>query len=208
MTQSWHFNFFDACQLLAASDEPSNTAIVLAIGTALISILGGGVIAALVGHYTALHRSDREYRLKKLEELYSAVHRLGTSQFGAYSQLVLYSNSPPTVETRVRLAEANKESNDKMGERFTSIIAVTSILFPELEGAFAAWRETYQTITAPVLLLIKASDRTEQTKAIQCVSTSYQEHFRMNDEFKKALLRVAKRIRTDGLFRWLRGFGD
>jgi hypothetical protein len=84
--------------LLFAAD--TQEIIVPALIAALVSILFGSVAAAIVSHLLTISRADKEYKLKKLEELFIAVQFWCNHLKKVYFNLGEGCSSQPNVERR------------------------------------------------------------------------------------------------------------
>jgi hypothetical protein len=115
------------------------TGIVVQLIVSILTILGSGVVSAVVAQKLATSRAEREFRLKKLEELYSAVHRycnhLTTANFMWLRVMSGELNYNEGLELLLKQAQS---VNDRSHETAVMLI---NIYFPELRQSFQALLE-------------------------------------------------------------------
>jgi hypothetical protein len=111
----------------------------------VLTIVCSGVISAVVVHKLATSRAEREFRRKKLEELYSAVHRYCNHLTTANLMwLRVMSGELNYNEGLELLLKQTGHLNDRSHETAVMLI---NIYFPELRQSFQALLERRDRIT-------------------------------------------------------------
>jgi hypothetical protein len=104
---------------------PTEIQIIISIATILCS----GVVSAVVTHKLSTGRAEREFRRKKLEELFFAVHTYCTKLF---SRNIVW---PQVMRGKISYDDANGliiQNHDKQDKSHDVMEMLVNIYFPEL----------------------------------------------------------------------------
>jgi hypothetical protein len=109
--------------------------ILVQIGIAAATILGSGVVSAMVNHRFTARRAEIEFRRKKMEELFLAFH-------GYCSQIATLNVVwPKVMNGELSYNEAldlNSNHSERGRDHFENVEMLVSLYFPDLSGP---WRE-------------------------------------------------------------------
>lgn len=164
---------------------------------ALLTILGSGVVTAIVTHRLATSRQEREFKRKKLEELYLALHGFCTL-FGTWS--IVW---PQVMEGEMEYNQAldiqlqNKTGKDaRYLETATMLI---NIYFPSLRNRLAALlkcRDEANAVLRVFKSLYKESGPTAETAAfVGPFSKAMLSFDAAHQDLNESLFKLAEAIR-------------
>lgn len=156
-----------------------------------------------ITHLLTMQRSDREYRLKKLEEIHTGL------QSHAATLILMFANYAEYAKLRYnndQVHEANMVTNEQSEGKALAIESAVRIFFPELITAhdnFAAKRIELGDVISKLQKMGDSPDRRTYlnplTQAAKAVDNS-------SKEFEQAMYRVADTLRTDNFVMWLLRF--
>ena len=99
----------------------------------IVSIATSGVVSAIVTHYLATGRAEREFRRKKLEELFMAIHTFCTKLFSANIIWPRVMHGEITFDEGTAFVINNLGDRDKSADIAAMLV---NIYFPELRPGF------------------------------------------------------------------------
>lgn len=170
-----------------------NTQIIIA----LLTILGSGVVTAVVTHRLATSRQEREFKRKKLEELYLALQGFCTI-FGAWS--ILW---PAVMKGEMEFNQAlDIQLESKAGKDARYLETATmliNIYFPSLRDGLAALlkrRDEANLVFGNFKSLYKESGPTAETAAFMGPFSKAMLNFdAAHQDLNELLFRLAEAIR-------------
>jgi hypothetical protein len=139
------------------------------------TILFSGVVAAVVAHKLSSDRAEREFKRKKLEELYIAVHHYCTKLFTANIIWPEVMRGKINYDEALDLSIKNHSENDKSHE--TTMMMIINIYFPEL--------------LPPIEAILRQRDQINRVKSD--FKQAYQRH-EVCDSFAQPFLQELKAI--------------
>jgi len=110
----------------------SDASILVPVISAVITVSLGGVLASFVAHYTALARADREYKLRKLEEVFLLVESIFDARHSEFLTFAVGEVEENKVETR-----SAKLGEEKEVELQSKVCMLVAIYFSCLRPAIA-----------------------------------------------------------------------
>jgi hypothetical protein len=170
----------------------------------LLTIAFSGLVSAYIAHRLAATRGDREFRLKRLEELFLASDKF----FMHYVvQIMPYM---PVMQGRLPFAKAKElidKHSDKQGsEQLRTMEMLVKIYFPRLRDAYdklVHHRDFIGTrFLSPFLTRVHKGDTCPDL--FEGFSTAIQEIRKANEELAEAIWQEAERTRGNRIRRTLR----
>ena len=162
----------------------------------ILTMLLGGVAAALLGHVFTQARGDREHMLKKLEELCLSLdaHSNSVTQWLVGTASNDYAKSAPP-------------SPGKDAENYSVLTMLTHLYFPQLVPALEAIDAVKNEGMEQCLAMARlgANDRSREQprrKLIELAQRFNALHF----EFRRKLIALARNIRQGSLLSWVKDF--
>jgi hypothetical protein len=173
-----------------------------AIVAAAVSVLFGSASAALLSHVLSSFRAEKEYRLKKLEELFSAVQTWVHLRRIYHFRLCDIATAETTGNEGVELANSAGEQAQR--EYYKSLM-ISKIYFEDLTPPLDRIRECEEKGRE-----IAARFVSEQVNGNKY--PAYQQAFddvcsnliKFRDEFDEKLFEEAKRVTRGALLAWTR----
>ena len=166
---------------------------VVQILIAIATILGSGVVSAIVSNHFTVTRAEREFKRKKLEELFLAVHKYGISLL---SQNIVW---PRVMKGELTYDEANtlnlKNADHAIGH-FEIAEMLVNIYFPELRSNFDEIITVRDGINAQRKLFTKSYIEQEPTESyIKPFNEALTLLAKVHENFKKRLIQVSNEIK-------------
>lgn len=103
---------------------------------ALSTIAFSGIVSAYIAHRLATNRADREFRLKRLEELFLSVTRFDVHYTTNFVPYLLVMRGQSTLDAAQ--SSINAQPPTEGGRELDNIEMIVRIYFPELRPYFEA----------------------------------------------------------------------
>jgi hypothetical protein len=156
----------------------------------LVTMFGGGVVAGLVAHITTLSRTNREYRLKKLEELWMLNDKWCWLAHSRWQQLAtLNKTSGPSSTIPLNFEDQSLQQNR---EAYQQILMISGIYFPDLKTPI---ERIAAHLRKECLTLVSNSDSTTTDFLLESLVTQSRDKL---DELKGMITSEARSIDKSG----------
>ena len=169
---------------------------------ALLALIFGGVTSAFVTQVLASHRADKEYSLKKLEELSKQVNLYCQHLHNVIFNFYDLANALMAWE---ELAAKNKGENDALTYGEGAMESLTGIYFPDLVYPLNRLKELADSVA-----LAGVNFRRVQSDGEKC-PTELANFVKASDtlltiqkEFQLKIYETANSIREGSVVRWLK----
>lgn len=159
----------------------------------LLTILFSGLLSAFITHRLSATRADREFRLKRLEEMFLSLDRFLTNYFATTSlpliPIMAGKMSYDTVKGAVE-----KFRDPKAGEELKKVEMLVRIYFPELRHVYDALIKLRDKIGAEFIAPMHTTKvgSPEQFKAF---TQAIQEFHTVTEQFKEEIFKIADETR-------------
>ena len=150
-------------------------------------------LGAVLSHIFTIRRADKEYRLKKLEELSIKVLSVQRMSFATRNACFSYSEGKLNVQSFHEML--NNADNNRSGDVIDEIRAVAGILFQRLDGRLSAWFEARDECIKIVSDLIGSSDKGERMVMRDRLGVKFEAQRQLAEELIAAMIALASDIR-------------
>lgn len=133
-----------------------------AIVTPIATVLFGGVVSSLVTHYMTIFRMDKEYRLKKLEELYG----LCGSHFKLSSERIAISSMAGWQNDPIK-SKRHEELYHRIAEILIDIQRIYDIYFEDMAPRFMEWNRLSERARTLAIQLKSAKDQSYMNAVLE-----------------------------------------
>jgi hypothetical protein len=177
------------------------------VTAALVSMLFGSVAAALISHVLSSRRSEREYRLKKLEELQGCVAAWCIDLVHLHHGWGEVARGTQTWNLTV---EQSNEGRRGAWGRCATALTIANLYFEELVPSVEQIRKVHVDMETNLDVFSKAQEdlvpnvhfEKEFDDAIERIEGDLQ------DNFNERLYEAARQIRRRTLLGWLSSFRE
>ena len=171
----------------------------------LLTILFSGLVSAYITHKLSATRADKEFRLKRLEELFLSLDRFLTNYFGPVTLPLIPVMAGKMSYDTVRSA-VEKLRDPKAGEELKKVEMLVRVYFPELRPRYDAMITLRNKIGAEFIAPMHSKSADLSTPKLQAFTTAMDDFHRLSDEFKESIFQIADKTRPRSTFRKVHDF--
>ena len=159
----------------------------------IVTILGSGVVSAIVSHYFTVTRAEREFKRKKLEEMFLALHKYCTS---IASQNIVWPAVMRGELTYNQALDANIKGQDYAIGHFEIVEMLVNIYFSELRPDFDNILLCLARIKDIKEDFTKSYKNEEQTESfIKPLNEALLVLAKVEEMFKKRIVEIAQKMK-------------
>jgi hypothetical protein len=169
----------------------------------LITVLASGVVAAYVSHRLATTRADKDFRLKRLEELFISLDKFSSNYNATMAPMMPVMRGAIPFARVQELIEKNKDA--EAGTSLKTVEMLVRIYFPELRVMYDELIKIRDKIAKEFFtpFLTRAGRGQPCVDLLEGFSEALLEFHHVSERFKEEIFLVAEKTRPVSILRRL-----